>query len=81
MPTGDTIWTEKENAMLRELFPSTMSVKEIAKRIGRTEKTVRAHANMMGLRRVRITYHGCTEDCFNCPYPDCMKQGGFLQSY
>ena len=81
MPTGDTIWTAKENAMLKELFSSTISVKEIAKRLGRTEGSVRTHANSMGLKRERITYSGCTEDCFNCPYPDCMKQGGFSQSY
>lgn len=23
-----------------------------------------------------LKFHGCNEDCFNCPYPDCKKPAG-----
>lgn len=27
----------------------------------------------MGRYKKGLEYRGCDEDCFNCPYPDCLK--------
>lgn len=27
----------------------------------------------MGRKKGVSKFHGCTEDCLNCPYPDCYK--------
>lgn len=27
----------------------------------------------------KIKFNGCNEDCFNCPYPDCIKPVGQMK--
>lgn len=27
-----------------------------------------------------LSFHGCDEDCFNCPYSDCKKPAGQLKT-
>lgn len=44
-------WTEAEDARLRELYGTTLSVAEIAERIGRTDGACRLRAQVLGLRR------------------------------
>lgn len=29
----------------------------------------------MGRYKKGMEFKGCDEDCFNCPYPDCLKAG------
>ncbi len=74
-------WTPEEDKLLKELYQTEMTVEEIAERLRRTEQAVKKRVSKTGIKRYSTSYHGCTEDCFNCPYPDCMKQGGFSESY
>lgn len=79
-------WTEQEDKLLKELYPTPISIDEIAERLGRTRNGIIQRVNRLGITRglkhqQQRRYFGCEEDCFNCPYPDCMKHGGFLQTY
>ena len=34
----------------------------------------------MGRYKKRMKFKGCVEDCFKCPYPDCLKSGKIMKS-
>ena len=33
----------------------------------------------MGRKKGQRKFHGCNEDCENCPYPDCYKPVGEMK--
>lgn len=75
-------WTPEEDKLLKELYQTEMTVKEIAERLGRSKHAVTHRVHTVGGKRNnRAVFNGCNEDCFNCPYPDCLKWDNFSESY
>lgn len=69
-----THWTLEEIAILTEGYKTGMSGQSISEKVGRTEIAVRNKAKRIGIfKRSRSKYHGCSQDCFNCPYYDCLR--------
>jgi hypothetical protein len=44
------LWTEREDAILREFYPKELVSAVVAKRLGRGKVSVMRHANILGLR-------------------------------
>ena len=48
--TGSRLWTRREDALLRKLYPTAWT-KKLAQRLGRTEASVGARASILGVRK------------------------------
>lgn len=69
-------WTEEKYEILRQMRAEGKTYTEMCEVLGCASVTIHDTLLKMGLinrRNNKEQYKGCDEDCYNCPYSDCLK--------